>query len=102
MNVSINPSILRWARERVGHTLESLALKMHRDVEQIARWENGDEDIPYTGLEELAYSHLKIPIALFFFPEPPDLEDPINRFRRIPDSEIERFSPDTFYVIQNV
>jgi Zn-dependent peptidase ImmA (M78 family) len=51
-------------------------------------------------LEALAYNHLKIPLAVFFFPQPPGIEDPKANFRRLPDYELERFSPDTLQKIR--
>lgn len=96
---NINPKILKWARERVGFTIESLAKKMRRDPSEIEAWENGQSFPTYAVLEQLAYKHLKLPLAVFFFPEPPKIDNPIKKFRRLPSFELERFSFDTFQKI---
>jgi IrrE N-terminal-like domain len=75
---------------------------MGRDPNQILLWEDGTEFPSYTSLEDLAYRYLKIPLAVFFFPDPPDIEDPKGRFRRLPDYELARLSSDTFHMIQMV
>ncbi|MGO9137216.1 MAG: ImmA/IrrE family metallo-endopeptidase [Syntrophales bacterium] len=92
----INPKILSWARERAGLSTETLAQKMKKDPIEIESWESGDDVPSYVVLERLAYKHLKLPLAVFFFPVPPDLDDPIKKFRRLPSCELDRFSPDTY------
>lgn len=92
----INPEILTWARERVGMTLDELSLKTKRPLEEVQKWETGEKIPPYGRLEELAYRHFQVPVAIFFFPKPPTIEDPTKKFRRLPDYEIERFSSDTY------
>ena len=92
---SVNPDIIIWARERNGFTVEALAKRMKLDPHEIAMWEQGYKTPSYTILEKLAYKHFKIPIALFFFSKLPDIEDPRNNFRRLPDYELKRLSFDT-------
>lgn len=94
-NSHINPKMISWARERNGLSIEQLAEKMKREPVEIETWENGTVFPSYSLLEILAYKHFKIPLAVFFFPEPPDIEDPIKKFRRLPDSKLKRFSSDT-------
>lgn len=96
----INPRIIKWARERCGLSVEELARKMGQDPTHILLWEDGAEFPSYTSLEDLAYRHLKIPLAVFFFPEPPEIEDPRGRFRRLPDYELARLSSDTFHKVR--
>jgi Zn-dependent peptidase ImmA (M78 family) len=96
MKSSINPRIIKWARERAGFTPEQLAVKMRREPSEIKSWESGQDSPSYSTLEKLAYSHLKVPIAVFFFPEPPDIDDPVRKLRRLPDHEFDRFSPNTY------
>ncbi|MCX5914069.1 MAG: XRE family transcriptional regulator [Deltaproteobacteria bacterium] len=95
----INAKIITWARERAGFTIEALAEKMGRDPDEIESWERGLGNLSYSTLEQLAYKHLKLPLAVFFFPELPVLEDPTKKFRRLPSYELERFSPDTYQKI---
>lgn len=93
--VLVNPEIIIWARKRNGFTVDALAKRMNLEPREITMWENGDKTLSYTVLEKLAYKHFKIPLALFFLTKPPDIEDPRNNFRRLPDYELKRFSYDT-------
>ena len=101
MTTCANPSIITWARERSGFTIEELARDMKIDPEEIHMWESGLKFPSYTVLENLAYRYFKIPLAVFFFPEPPDLEDTISKFRRLSDYELERLSPDTIRIMRS-
>ena len=96
----INPLILTWARERVGLSIDDLASRMKRSSDEIEKWESGEKIPAYGCLEDLAYKYFQVPLAVFFFPEPPDIPDPINKFRRLPEYEFERFSDDTFKKIR--
>jgi transcriptional regulator with XRE-family HTH domain len=61
-------------------------------------WEEGIEAPSYDRLEDIA-DCLKTPVAVFFFPEHPNLDDPQRRFRRLPDYEFERLSSDTIQTV---
>ena len=67
----INPDILKWARERSGYTVETIATALNRDVSIVNDWESGERALTYVQLEKLADKY-KRPIAIFFFPEPPE------------------------------
>ena len=64
--IQVNPDLIAWARERAGLTLEEASKKFNR----IAAWEAGDASPTYPQLERLA-DKLKLPVAVFFFPELP-------------------------------
>jgi len=98
--IGVNPQILRWAREKAGYSLEEVALSLKKDTQVIASWESGEQPPTYGQLEKLAYSLYKRPIALFFFPEPPEELDPRDSFRTLPDSEFESLLPDTLHAIR--
>lgn len=100
MITAVNPAILKWARERSGFSLKDLALIMKRDPDELRMWESGESFPSYTALEDLAYRHFKVPLAIFFFPAPPAEDDPVGNFRRLPEYELERFSPDTIRKIR--
>jgi Zn-dependent peptidase ImmA (M78 family) len=93
--VLVNPEIIIWARKRNGFTVDALAKRMNLEPREITMWETGDKIPSYIVLEKLAYKYFKIPLALFFFTKPPDIEDPRNNFRRLPDYELKKFSYDT-------
>lgn len=101
MTSYINREIITWAMKRSGYTVETLADAMGIDPDVIRKWEDGKKFPSYPMLENLAYKYFKIPLALFFFPEPPDIEDTVHKFRRLPDYELARLSPDTIKIMRS-
>ena len=83
--IPITPSVLAWARQRAGLTLEEAAEKFA----QIAAWEAGTSFPTYPQLERLA-DEFKLPVAAFFFPDPPTLPPIRESFRTLPDTEFEQ------------
>lgn len=83
--IPINPAVLAWARQRAGLSLEEAAQKFRR----MADWESGAGSPTYPQLELLADT-LKVPIAVFFFPEPPDVPSINETFRTLPEAELEQ------------
>ena len=67
----INPDILKWARERSGYTVEAIAASLKKDTSIVNDWESGERALTYVQLEKLADKYQR-PIAIFFFPEPPE------------------------------
>src|ERR1043165_1335422 len=96
----VNPTILAWARARSGQTLEQVAEALGKDPGVIRKWELGESAPTYVQLETLAYKLYKRPIALFFFPEPPDEPEPAQEFRTLPDFEIDDLAPDTRFKVR--
>lgn len=80
----ITPDMVKWARERAGLSLQEATKKFAK----IEEWEAGSSSPTYSQLEQLA-STFKIPIAVFFFPEPPDLPPIEETFRTLPATEFE-------------
>lgn len=100
MSQHINPKMITWARQRNRLSVEDLAGLMKKEPAEIRKWEAGTEAPSYANLEAMSYRHFKIPLALFFFPEPPSIEDPVNKFRRLPDYEFKRISTDTMQMMR--
>ncbi|MDJ0600395.1 MAG: ImmA/IrrE family metallo-endopeptidase [Crocosphaera sp.] len=98
--IGINPKILKWARERARYSLEDVALKLKKDIDIIKSWESGEKSPTYVQLEKLAYEIYKRPIALFFFPEPPEESDEQSEFRTLPEFEINKLSSNTVYILR--
>lgn len=96
----INGKILIWARERSGQTIAQVAAALGRGPEEIEAWEAETGAPTYPQLEALAYRVYKRPIAIFFFPEPPDEPDPEHSFRTLPRFEVEDLSADTRYKVR--
>jgi len=101
MTSCVNREIITWAMKRSGYTVETLADAMEIAPDVIRKWEDGEKFPSYPMLENLAYKYFKIPLALFFFPEPPDIEDTVHKFRRLPDYELARLSPDTIKIMRS-
>ncbi|GAB4287738.1 MAG: XRE family transcriptional regulator [Coriobacteriia bacterium] len=68
--------------------------------EVIAQWESGDAWPTYRQLENLADGLFHRPVALFFFPEPPDEPPTEEEFRTLPDFDVEHLDADTRYAIR--
>ncbi|MEB3231477.1 MAG: helix-turn-helix domain-containing protein [Leptolyngbyaceae bacterium] len=98
--VGIQPKILVWARETAGYSLEEVAQKLKRDPADIADWETGRSAPTYAQLERLAYELYKRPLAIFFFPEPPQKQEFQPDFPAISDGELEKLSPDVRYLLR--
>ena len=88
--IPITPSMVTWARKRAGYSIEAAATQFKK----IAAWEAEDENVfpTYPQLEEMA-KKFKVPVAAFFFPEPPDLPPISETFRTLPDAQFEEIEP---------
>jgi Zn-dependent peptidase ImmA (M78 family)/transcriptional regulator with XRE-family HTH domain len=83
--IPITPRLLTWARERAGLSPELAANKFRN----FAEWEAGRSSPTYPQLEAIAEA-LKVPIAVFFFPEPPNVPAIEETFRTLPGVEYNR------------
>lgn len=88
----VNPIMLKWARESAGISVEDVVKKLKRksiNAETVLGWERGEGSPTYPQLEIIAYKIYQRPLALFFFPEPPQEESLQESFRTLPDYAIE-------------
>lgn len=96
--IRVKPELIRWARERVGRSVEDFGARFKR----LAAWERGEAQPTFKQLEGFArVTH--VPFGYFFLPEPPVERIPIPDLRTIPNREISRPSPDlldTIYAMQ--
>lgn len=83
--IPITPDMVQWARKRAGFSLAEAAAKF----KSIETWEAGDASPSYPQLETMADT-FKVPIAVFFFPEPPDVPQISESFRSLPTKEYDR------------
>lgn len=91
--VSINGSVLTWAREEDGLTQEELADRMKVPADEIRSWEAGEE-YPGRGQFTKLAKVLGRPSAIFYLPEPPvEASIPIQ-FRRAPGPAEHRLGRD--------
>ncbi|MBN4053364.1 ImmA/IrrE family metallo-endopeptidase [Haliea sp. AH-315-K21] len=81
----INPSIVSWARNQSGYSLE--VAKEH--FKKIDEWESGESLPSYPQLESMS-DRFKIPIAVFFFPDPPNIPNIEETFRTISHDDFEK------------
>ena len=83
-----NPAVIRWARERAGFTIE----EARKTLKSIERWETGLASPSYAQLESMS-DKFKIPVAVFFFPTPPNVPSIAETFRTLPEQEFEQMPP---------
>ena len=96
--VDVRPEMLRWARERAGFNISSLA---HR-IPQLPAWERGEKQPTLKQLEGFAKA-THAPIGYLFLPQPPVERVPIPDFRTVANARIDHPSPDlldTLYLCQ--
>lgn len=96
----INPKVLKWARRQAGLSLSEVADRLKKTPELVESWETGDAAPTYSQLETLAYRVFKRPVALFFFPEPPEEPEPERSFRTLPTPEASGLTADTRYKLR--
>ena len=80
MKIKINNDILVWARQELNITQEEVADSMGRNIEDIVNWEEGKDYPTYAQLEKLAYTIYKRPLAVFFFPNIPNIPKNNGKF----------------------
>ena len=83
--IPITPALVTWARKRAGLSVTDAAQKFPR----IKEWEKAASFPTYPQLEAMADA-FKLPIAVFFFPEPPQVPPIAETFRTLADVEFER------------
>ncbi len=96
--VSVNPELLRWARERADIAQEDLAAKFKK----LPEWENGQTRPTLKQLEKFARA-VHVPFGYLFLRDPPDERLPIADFRTVADTAKIKASPDlidTLYAMQ--
>jgi transcriptional regulator with XRE-family HTH domain len=79
VSVTVQPELLRWARQRVSLSPDELATSMKVPSEMVAQWEQSGS-ITLARLKQLA-TKTHTPLGYFFLQEPPDDSLPIADFR---------------------
>ena len=97
--VPVKPDLLRWARERAGYEVHSIA----RRFPKFEEWERGALQPTFKQLEAFAKA-THTPVGFLFLAEPPVENIPIPDFRTVANSHVgHRPSPnllDTVYLCQ--
>jgi len=99
--ITLQPELLRWARERAGLSQEELAKKFPIDVDRVTGWEETGK-ISIAQADKLA-DRTYTPLGYLYLSKPPDESLPIRDFRTRGDGPPKRPSPDlldTVYQMQ--
>lgn len=80
----VTPALIQWARERAGFSMDDAS----KVFKKIAAWEAGEGAPSYPQLEQMA-EKFKTPVAVFFFPKPPDLPNVQKSFRTLTAADFE-------------
>lgn len=91
----ITGAIITWARKRAGMSID----EAKGTFAKIEEWEAEDSAPTYPQLEKLADT-FKLPIAAFFFPEPPRLPPIQESFRTLPDTEFDQIPRSVRLLLQ--
>ncbi|MYE27060.1 MAG: ImmA/IrrE family metallo-endopeptidase [Chloroflexi bacterium] len=86
----ITPAVLTWARKRAGYNVDELAAKS--GFAEVADCERGQSKPTYRQLENIA-EVLQLPVAIFFFPEPPDWPSIEETFRTLGSKQFAEIPP---------
>jgi Zn-dependent peptidase ImmA (M78 family) len=100
MEMTFQPSVLRWARERAGLTNEALAEKLRVPPAQVQGWEQAGA-LKLALAEKLAKA-THTPLGFLFLATPPDERLPIPDFRTVGDAAVRQPSPDLIETIQTM
>jgi len=76
------PSVLVWARESAGMSVEVAAQKLGVEPDQLSSWEAGSARPSIPQLRKAAVAYRR-PLAAFYLPEPPKRFDAMHDFRRM-------------------
>ena len=87
----LEPAVLRWARERAGLGVETLAAKVGVGADRVLEWERSGS-ISISQADRLAL-RTHTPLGYLYLAEPPDDDLPIADFRA-PIGRARRASPD--------
>ena len=100
-SIALQPTVLRWARERVDCDLDELAKRLKLQPQDILEWERSGR-IGVNQVDDLA-KQTHTPVGYFYLAEPPDDSLPITDFRTRVGVSPQRPSPnllDTVYQMQ--
>lgn len=100
MHITLQPSLLSWARQRAGLAEEALAKKMGVKPESVITWENTGK-LRMTQVEKLAHvTHT--PVGYLYLETPPVERLSIPDFRTVGDALVRRPSPDLLETVETI
>ena len=101
LQITLQPAVLQWARERAGMSLDELARKVKVRQERVLAWERSGQ-ISIAQADRLAHC-THTPLGFLYLTEPPAEHLPIADFRTRRDGPLPHPSPDlleTIYLMQ--
>jgi Zn-dependent peptidase ImmA (M78 family)/DNA-binding XRE family transcriptional regulator len=91
---TINPVLLKWARETAGFTTAEAATRLKVGEERLANWEShADDDAPSIPQLRKIAALFKRPLAVFYLEESPPRFAVMRDLRRLPETGARRYSP---------
>jgi Zn-dependent peptidase ImmA (M78 family) len=97
MKVSLEPQVLRWARERAGLSVRELAEKLKTKPESVRSWEETGQ-LSFARAEKLA-KVTYTPFGYLYLHAPPEEKLPVPDFRTVAGKDVLRPSPDLLDVL---
>ena len=91
-SITLQPKVLRWARERAGFNHDQLANQVKLQSQEILEWERSGR-ITFNMVDALA-KHTHTPVGYLYLAEPPDDSLPIADFRTRSGASPRRPSPN--------
>jgi len=97
--ISVESSVLKWARETIGKSIEDVAKRLDLNEGVVENWESGEKRPTLKQLRELSKFY-KRPLAVFFLADPPT-EAPIpTDFRTLSRRTKKPFSEKTLLAMR--
>lgn len=95
----VKPELLIWARDSAGFSIEEAAKKASVTSDRLEKWEKGELNPTINQLRKLGGIYRR-PLAVFYLPEPPEIFKPLKDFRRLPEEEKKKLSPELRFEIR--
>lgn len=97
--ISVEPSVLKWARETFGKSIEDVAKRLDLSGSVVEKWENGEKRPTLKQLRDLS-TFYKRPLAVFFLAAPPAEAPMPTDFRTLPKTAKKPFSEKTLLAMR--
>jgi len=97
--ISVAPSVLKWARETIGKSIEDVAKRLDLSETVVEKWERGEKRPTLKQLRGLS-TFYKRSLAVFFLASPPQEAPPPIDFRTLPKTVRKPFSEKTLLAMR--
>lgn len=98
--VEVEPSLLVWARETAGLSIEEAAEKLDIASEKLIQCETGVARLSFNQLRKMAGVY-KRSLGIFFLPNPPETPSPITDFRGLSNKNENSYSSELRFQIRH-